>query len=115
MFLKKKEPMNTIKLIHSITLCILISSAASIAAETKKTAQPWKITGQLEEACTCDAACPCWFDSKPTKMTCGGYQVLFIQKGTHGKVPLDGLAIANTVQSPEGQTMMDSFGKWNFS
>src|SRR5207244_8643610 len=75
----------------------------------------WKITGQLEEACSCNAACPCWFDSKPTRATCGGNQVLFIQKGNYGNVKLDGLAVANYAQSPENQTMMDSFGKWNFS
>ncbi len=89
----------------------------SIGRASEKTGDktPWKITGQLEEACSCDAACPCWFDSKPTKMTCGGGQVLFIEKGTYGKVKLDGLAIANMSQSPEGQAMMESFGKWNFS
>ena len=75
----------------------------------------WKITGQLEEACSCNAACPCWFDSKPTRMTCGGNQVLFIQKGNYGNVKLDGLAIANYAESPEDKTMMDSFGKWKFS
>jgi hypothetical protein len=85
------------------------------AADEPKDKTPWKITGQLEEACSCDAACPCWIDSKPTKMTCGGGQVLFIQKGNFGKVKLDGLAIANMSQSPEGQTMMGSFGNWNFS
>jgi hypothetical protein len=69
----------------------------------------------LEEACTCNGACPCWFDSKPTKETCGGQQVLFIEKGKYGNVPLNGLAIANTVQSPEGKTMMQSFGNWKFS
>jgi hypothetical protein len=30
-------------------------------------------------------------------------------------VRLDGLAVANYAQSPENQTMMESFGKWNFS
>ncbi len=75
----------------------------------------WKITGQLEEACSCNAACPCWFESKPTKATCSGNQVLFIEKGTYGKVKLDGLAIANYAQSPQNQTMMESFGNWNFS
>src|SRR6478672_7991654 len=83
--------------------------------DEKTKATKWKITGQLEEACSCDAACPCWFDSKPTKMTCGGGQVLFIQKGNYGKVKLDGLAMANMSQSPEGQSMMGSFGNWNFS
>jgi len=81
--------------------------------ETKKVS--WKITGQLEEACSCAAACPCWFDSKPTRPTCGGNQVLVIQKGNYGNVKLDGLAVANYAQSPENQTMMESFGKWNFS
>jgi len=76
---------------------------------------PWKIRGQLEEACSCNAACPCWFDSKPSKMTCGGGQFLFIDKGTYGNVSLDGLAIGNMVQSPPGQGMMESFGKWTFS
>jgi len=87
-------------------------SASSRAAEEKV---PWKITGQLEEACSCNAACPCWFGSKPTKMTCGGGQVLFIEKGTYGKVKLDGLAIANMAQSPSGKSMMESFGNWDVS
>src|SRR6476646_6178899 len=74
-------------------------------------ATKWNITGQLAEACSCNAACPCWFDSKPTRATCGGNQVLFIQKGNYGNVKLDGLAVANYAQSPENQTMMDSFVK----
>jgi hypothetical protein len=76
---------------------------------------PWKISGQLEEACSCNAACPCWFNSLPSRMNCGGMQVLFISKGHYGKVKLDGLAISHFGQSPDNQTMMESFGKWNFS
>ena len=95
-------------------IAFVICATSSIAADAKKGAA-WKITGQLEESCSCDAACPCWFDSMPTKMMCDGYQALFIKKGSYGKVALDGLAIANAVQSPEGQTMMKSYGKWNFS
>ena len=82
-------------------------------AEERKV--PWKITGQLEEACSCNAACPCWFGSKPTKMTCGGGQVVFIERGTYGNVRLDGLAVANMAQSPAGKSMMESFGNWEFS
>src|SRR5438552_7649701 len=94
---------------------LLIHVAPVRAANEPKDKTPWKITGQLEEACSCDAACPCWFNSKPTKMTCGGGQVLFIQKGKYGKAKLDGLAIASIGQSPEGQTMMESYGNWNFA
>src|SRR5256714_10499757 len=100
--------------------CALVAGLVILVAPVRAANEPkdkilWKITGQLEEACSCDAACPCWFNSKPTKMTCGGGQVLFIQKGNYGKVKLDGLAIASMSQSPEGQTMMGSFGNWNFS
>src|SRR5207237_6961171 len=103
-------------LLPSAFVAGLLFHAASVrAADPPKDKTPWKITGQLEEACSCDAACPCWFDSKPTKMTCGGGQVLFIEKGNYGRVKLDGLAMANMGQSPEGQTMMSSFGNWNFS
>src|SRR5438477_2478168 len=98
----------------------VVAAAMSIfgsaqATEEKSDKTPWKITGQLEEACSCDAACPCWFDSKPTKMTCGGAQVLFIEKGTYGDTNLDGLALATMGQSPEGKTMMESYGNWNFA
>jgi hypothetical protein len=88
-------------------------ACAEQAVATKKV--PWKISGELEEACSCNAACPCWFNSLPSRMNCGGVQVLFIKKGHYGKTKLDGLALAHFGQSPDGQTMMESFGKWNFS
>src|SRR5258706_15743801 len=74
----------------------------------------WKISGELEEACSCRPACPCWFKSLPTRMTCDGLQSIFITKGHYGKVPLDGLAVAQFVQSPEHKSMFESFGNWNF-
>jgi hypothetical protein len=102
----------------SVFLALLAAAMATpfaLSAPKDEKQTKWKITGQLEEACSCNAACPCWFDSKPTRATCGGNQVLFIQKGSYGNVKLDGLAVANYAQSPEDKTMMESFGKWNFS
>ena len=99
----------------ALVTALLILVAPIRAANEPKDKTPWKIKGQLEEACSCDAACPCWFNSKPTKMTCGGGQVLFIEKGNYGNVKLDGFAVATMGQSPEGQTMMESFGNWNFA
>jgi hypothetical protein len=101
-------------------LALLIAATAGIALAVEgqnpaPAKAPWRIVGQLEEACSCSAACPCWFGSKPTRMTCGGGQVLFIEKGTYGGVSLDGLAIANMAQSPAGKGMMESFGSWTFS
>ena len=101
------------KTITMLTVSLLLVAGASGADRAKKPS--WKISGQLEESCSCNAACPCWFDSQPTMSSCRGNQVLFIKHGHYGKVPLDGLAIANFVESPDGQTMMQSFGKWKYS
>ena len=92
----------------------LVARAAD-APKTEAPKTPWKIVGQLEEACSCNAACPCWFGSKPTHMTCGGGQFIFIERGTYGSVSLDGLSVGNMVESPEGKSMMESFGNWKFS
>jgi len=96
-------------------VCLLGSGISLRGADQPKDKTPWKITGQLEEACSCDAACPCWFNSKPTKMTCSGGQVLLIEKGHYGNAKLDGLAVATMGQSPEGKTMMESYGNWTFA
>ncbi len=98
----------------AVASSVLVARAAD-APKTQPAKTPWKIVGQLEEACSCNAACPCWFGSKPTRMTCGGGGFLFIDKGTYGGVPLDGLAVGNMVESSEGKTMMESFGSWKFS
>jgi hypothetical protein len=47
-------------------------------------------------------------------MTCDGVQAVFITKGQYGKTSLDGLGLAQFVQSPEGKSMFESFGNWNF-
>jgi hypothetical protein len=95
--------------------CGLVLVSHLAVADKPASNTPWKIVGQLEEACSCAKACPCWFDSKPTRSMCSGNQVLFIEKGHYGDVVLDGLAVANFAQSPEGKGMMESFGHWNFS
>ena len=102
---------------RSITLLILggiaaICNTSPMTGAEAKTS--WKVAGDLEEACSCRPACPCWFKSLPSRMTCDGAQIIFISKGHFGKTPLDGLAVAQFVQSPEHQSMFESFGNWNF-
>ena len=112
----QKRMVSFVSVVLFAVLSLLTSCKCACAADAaagKKT--PWKISGQLEEACSCNAACPCWFNSLPSRMNCGGAQVLFIEKGHYGKVKLDGLAVGHFGQSPNGQTMMESFGKWDFS
>ena len=90
---------------------LLLTSLVTVADEKKA---QWKASGKLEEACSCDAACPCWFGSKPTRMNCSGGFALFIDKGSYGSVPLDGLGLAFIGASKDGTTMMESMGDWNF-
>lgn len=97
----------------SMILCSLGSITHSQAADKPEAKTPWKVSGELEEACSCRAACPCWFKSLPSRMTCDGMQVIVISKGRYGKTPLDGLAVGQFVQSPEHKTMFESFGNWN--
>jgi hypothetical protein len=91
---------------------LLAVTALTVAAEEKKT--PWKMSGQLEEACSCNAACPCWFGSMPSHPQCSGGFVIFIDKGSYGNVPLDGLGAAFMGASKTGMTMMGSMGDWDF-
>jgi hypothetical protein len=91
---------------------LMVFTALTVFAGEKKTS--WKMSGELEEACSCDAACPCWFNSKPTRMNCSGGFALFIDKGSYGNVPLDGLGAAFIGASKDGTTMMESIGDWNF-
>ena len=95
-------------------LCGITALGVPRSAGGAPSKSSWKIKGDLEEACSCRAACPCWFKSLPSRMTCDGAQIIFITKGHYGKVPLEGLAVAQFVQSPEHQSMFESFGKWNF-
>src|ERR1051326_885236 len=95
-------------------LCGIGAFGVPVNAADAPAKAPCKVTGELEEACSCRPACPCWFKSLPSRMTCDGAQIIFISKGHYGKVPLEGLAVAQFVQSPEHQSMFESFGKWNF-
>lgn len=89
----------------------MVGLSASPEAQLKV---PWKLAAELEEACSCRAACPCWFKSLPSRMTCDGCQIIFITKGHYGHTTLDGLALAQFVQSPERKSMFESFGSFNF-
>src|SRR2546423_5082542 len=101
-------------LIFVVAICSVMTPANAATAAKAEAKPAWKITGELEEACSCRPACPCWFKSLPSRMTCDGAQIIVITKGNYGKTPLDGLAVAQFVQSPEHQSMFESFGKWNF-
>src|SRR6476469_7808796 len=109
-----KSLIRTTSVVSMAIISTLALAALSEQAQAATAKPSWKVTGELEEACSCRAACPCWFKSVPSRMTCDGAQVIFITKGSYGKTSLDGLGVAQFVQSPEGKSMFESFGNWNF-
>ncbi len=94
-------------------ILLLLTSALVRAGDEKRAS--WKASGEMEEACSCNVACPCWFGSKPTRSHCSGGQVNFIVNGSYGDVRLDGLAVGTMGQNPDGTAMVDSYGKWEFA
>ena len=95
---------------------LLLASASVGGGDDGKSAPKstkWKITAEMEESCSCDGACPCWWGNKPTKTACSGAAGFIIKKGNYGNVSLDGLALMEMVKSPDGKTMMESMGNWD--
>jgi hypothetical protein len=109
---QRRSVMKSSRWVVAVAFLFTLTAGLARAADEKKTA--WKVAGQLEEACSCDSACPCWFDSKPTRMNCSGGYAIFIEKGSYGNVPLDGLGAAFMGANPDGTTMMESIGNWKF-
>jgi hypothetical protein len=69
-----------------------MSLAAGAAAAADN---PWRISGDLTEACTCSVPCTCNFGEAPSPYShCYALWSLDIQKGEHGSVKLDGLHLA---------------------
>ena len=109
-----KAIMSGKSMVSVAVVCGIAALGTSGCATAPASKTSWKVTGELEEACSCRPACPCWFKSLPSRMTCDGAQVIFISKGRYDKVSLDGLAVGQFVQSPEHKSMFESFGNWNF-
>jgi hypothetical protein len=63
-------------------------------------ATTWSMQGTLLGACSCDWGCPCSFDAPPTQGFCEGGYVWHIERGSFGKVPLDGLTWSWIGHSP---------------
>jgi hypothetical protein len=54
----------------------------------------WYVEGVAFGNCNCDYGCPCQFEQRPTHGHCRGFEVLRIDKGHFGDVPLEGLRAA---------------------
>lgn len=72
----------------------------------------WKVNGQYYETCNCDFVCPCvpgHMAVSPSKGSCTFAMAFQIDRGSYGKVPLDGLGFIVLGFTPE------AMGKGNWS
>ena len=54
---------------------------------------PWRMRGDVMEACSCNVTCPCNFASTPSRLPCEAIVGWRIEKGNYGDVQLDALNI----------------------
>jgi hypothetical protein len=74
--------------------------------------QPWQISGQYFETCSCDFVCPCILGQmavRPTKGSCTFAMAMQVEQGHLGSVSLDNLAFIVLGMTPE------EMGKGNWS
>lgn len=72
----------------------------------------WKVSGQYYETCSCDFVCPCVpgrLAVEPTRGSCTFAMAFQIDRGTYGRVSLDGLGFILLGLTPE------AMGKGNWS
>lgn len=71
-----------------------------------------EITGRYFETCACQVSCPCAANATlPTEGHCDAISLIHIDKGSYGKVKLDGLNLAIVFRSPHGKKVKDAFAK----
>lgn len=54
----------------------------------------WYVEGTQFGSCNCSYGCPCQFEALPTHGDCRGFEVVRIDQGHWGDIPLDGLNVA---------------------
>jgi hypothetical protein len=79
-----------------------LALALSHSARAQSAGTPWRLTGDLSEACSCSVPCTCNFGANPSPhMFCYAIFSLDIKEGHYGDLKLDGLRMAGA-NGPKG-------------
>ena len=82
-------------LTRALTLTLALAAPIAALAADAGPKTPWRISGDLSEACSCSVPCSCNFGEGPSPQHfCWALFSLGIQKGRYGKTKLDGLRVA---------------------
>lgn len=60
----------------------------------------WSIEADYFQGCSCDYGCPCEFEAPPTQGFCEGVLAWRINRGSYGRVSLNGLGLAAVIHFP---------------
>jgi hypothetical protein len=71
----------------------LIVSALTIVASGQVNEPNWYLKAHVDEACSCNLFCTCYFNTKPQNDYCNFNNVYTVQKGNYGNVKLDGMHV----------------------
>jgi hypothetical protein len=83
------------RLTMTLGLANLLTAIPVQAADSAAPSTPWRISGDLSEACSCSVPCTCNFGEGPSPSHfCWALFSLDIQKGRYGSVKLNGLRLA---------------------
>src|SRR3954465_10819356 len=69
-------------------------NSAEAHSKRRRSMIDWSVEGVAFGNCNCDYGCPYQFERRPTQGHCRGFEVVRIDKGHFGDVPLDGLHLA---------------------
>ncbi len=64
------------------------------------TRMAYDLRGDLIEACSCGAPCPCWVGDDPDGGLCQSFTGYHVREGTVGDVDVSGLTLVSLVQIP---------------
>jgi hypothetical protein len=60
----------------------------------------YKLEGQILEACSCNAPCPCWIGDDPDGGACGSFVAYHVEKGEILGIDVSGLTLVKIVYIP---------------
>lgn len=80
-----------------MTVLSLLKKQVTIMTTVTKT---YKLEGQILEACSCNAPCPCWIGDDPDGGACDSFVAYHIEKGQVRGIDVSGLTLVKIVYIP---------------
>jgi hypothetical protein len=71
----------------------ILTALAFVTINPSAQDKPWYIKAHIDEACSCNLFCPCYFNPEPDGDRCNFNNVFSVEKGYYGDVKFDGMKV----------------------